>query len=147
MKILYFKKICFISVHMTKSLKQNNHILLKENKIRGVLVFSYKIQKYIFACILDLITSLLKSWELGLYFKNKKIFCFFLICGIMNLYVRYIPDIKLKNTKFFWLILVFFQNMIKMQFFFIKNKICMKILELGLIKGNKENIFSLFFIF
>jgi hypothetical protein len=40
MKILYFKKICFISVHMTKSLKQNNHILLKENKIRGVLVFS-----------------------------------------------------------------------------------------------------------
>jgi hypothetical protein len=37
--------------------------------------------------------------------------------------------------------------MIKIQFFFIKNKICMKILELGLIKGNKENIFSLFFIF
>ena len=46
---------------MTKSLKQNNHILLKENKICGALVFSYKIQKYIFACILDLITSLLKS--------------------------------------------------------------------------------------
>ena len=105
---------------MTKSLKQKNHILLKENKIRGVLVFSYEIQKYIFACILDLITSLLKSWELGLYFKNKKIFCFFLICGIMNLYVRYIPDIKLKNTKFFWLILVFFSKYDKNAIFLYK---------------------------
>jgi hypothetical protein len=43
--------------------------------------------------------------------------------------------------------LYFFQNMIKMQFFYIKNRIYMKILELGLMKGKKENIFSLFFIF
>jgi len=41
---------------------------------------------------LNLITSLLKSWELGLYFKNtkKKEFYFLLVFEIMNLYVRHI---------------------------------------------------------
>jgi uncharacterized protein YqgQ len=43
--------------------------------------------------ILDLITSLLKSWEFGQYLK-KKLFCFFLICEITNLYVRHILDIN-----------------------------------------------------
>jgi hypothetical protein len=39
--------------------------------------------------MLALITSLLKSRELGQYFKNtQKIFCFLLISGITNLYVK-----------------------------------------------------------
>jgi hypothetical protein len=36
-----------------------------------------KIQKYVLACILALITSLLKSWELCQYFKNSKKIIFF----------------------------------------------------------------------
>jgi len=35
------------------------------------------IKKYVLACILALITSLLKSWELGQYFKNSKKIIFF----------------------------------------------------------------------
>ena len=43
----------------------------------------------------DLITSLLKPYELGLYLKNtKKLFCFLLVFGIINLYIRRILDIK-----------------------------------------------------
>jgi len=53
-----------------------------------------KISKNILACILALITSLLKSQELDQYFKNKKIFCFLLVSGITNLYIKRIPDIK-----------------------------------------------------
>jgi hypothetical protein len=42
-----------------------------------------------------LIIGLLKSRELGPYFKNtKKILCFLLVSRIMDLYVRRIPDIK-----------------------------------------------------
>ena len=54
-------------MHTTKSLKE-----------KIILYFhTTKIQKYIFACILVLITSLLKSRELGQYFKNfKKIILF-----------------------------------------------------------------------
>jgi hypothetical protein len=41
------------------------------------------------------VTSLLKSRELGQYLKNStKIFYFVLVSGIMNLYVKCIPDIK-----------------------------------------------------
>ena len=56
-------------MHTTKS--QKNHI-----------VFSYKenFKKiYVLACILALITSLLKSWELNQYFKKhpkNMLFCF-----------------------------------------------------------------------
>jgi hypothetical protein len=51
--------------------------------------------KNVLACILTLITSLLKSREFDQYFKNfKKISCFVLVLGIMNLYVKRIPDIK-----------------------------------------------------
>jgi hypothetical protein len=50
-------------MHMTKYLKEKN-------------IISYfhttKIQKYVLACILALITNLLKSRELGQYFKNNK---------------------------------------------------------------------------
>jgi hypothetical protein len=72
-------------MHTTNYLKEKNYI-----------VFSYKkIQKYVLACILALITSLLKSRELGQYFKKYlKIFCFLLVSGITNLYVKHIPDIK-----------------------------------------------------
>jgi len=45
--------------------------------------------------MLALITRLLKLWELGQYFKNSsKIFCFLLVSGIRNLYVKHIPDTK-----------------------------------------------------
>ena len=55
-----------------------------------------KNQKYVLACILTLITSLLKSWELGQYFKNsKKIILFSFSNWGMTLYVRRIPDIKI----------------------------------------------------
>jgi hypothetical protein len=49
----------------------------------------------VLACILVLITNLLKSIEHGQNIKNKKkIFCVVLVSGIMNLYVKYIPNIK-----------------------------------------------------
>jgi len=49
----------------------------------------------VLACILALITSLLKSREhWPKYQKQKKIFCVVLVSGIMNLYVKRIPDIK-----------------------------------------------------
>jgi len=49
----------------------------------------------VLAYILALITSLLKSREhWPKYQKQKKIFCVVLVSGIMNLYVKRIPDIK-----------------------------------------------------
>ena len=73
-------------MHMAKSLKEKSHHIFIRQKFK----------KYVLACILALITSLLKSRELGQYFKkkNQKIFCFLLISGIMNLYVKHTPDIK-----------------------------------------------------
>ena len=49
-------------MHATKSLKTNH------------IIFSYKknFKKYVSACILALIISLLKSLELGQYFKISK---------------------------------------------------------------------------
>jgi hypothetical protein len=75
-------------MHTAKSLKEKItsyfHTTKKTSK-----------KKYVLACILALITSLLKSRELGQNFKNsKKIILFSLISGIMNLYVKHIPDIK-----------------------------------------------------
>jgi len=63
---------------------------------KNYIVFSYnKNSKYILACILALINSLLKSWELGQYFKKiQKIYFFVLVLGITNLYGKRIPDIK-----------------------------------------------------
>ena len=56
-------------MHTAKSLKNNN------NKSYCIFIQQRKFQKYVFACIFALITSLLKSRELGQYFKNsKKIF-------------------------------------------------------------------------
>jgi L-fucose mutarotase/ribose pyranase (RbsD/FucU family) len=49
----------------------------------------------VLACILVLISNLLKSIEhWPKYQKQKKIFCVVLVSGIMNLYVKCIPDIK-----------------------------------------------------
>jgi hypothetical protein len=58
-------------MHMVKSLKNKNknHIVFSCNKE----IF----KKYVLACIFALITSLLKSWELGQYFKNSKKLLFF----------------------------------------------------------------------
>jgi len=50
-------------------------------------------KKYVLACILALITSLLKTRELGQYFKKSNFF-FVLVSRITNLYVKYIFDIK-----------------------------------------------------
>jgi len=58
-------------MHTTKSLK---------NKKKSYCIFiqQKKFQKYVSACILALITRLLKSRELGQYFKNfKKIIILF----------------------------------------------------------------------
>jgi len=78
-------------MHMAKSLK-DSHYLQKSHYI----FIQQKFKKYVLACILALITSLLKSQELGQYFKKtpKKIFCFLLISEITNLYVKRTPDIK-----------------------------------------------------
>jgi hypothetical protein len=59
-------------MHMVKSLKNKNknHIVFSCNK--------ENFKKYVLACILVLIISLLKSRELSQYFKNsKKLFFFF----------------------------------------------------------------------
>jgi hypothetical protein len=63
------------------------------------IVFSYNkenFKQYILACILALVTSLLKSRELGQYFKknSKKNIFFVLMFGITNLYIKHILDIK-----------------------------------------------------
>jgi hypothetical protein len=61
-------------------------------------------KKNVLACILALITSLLKSQEFGQYFKNpKKLFCFLLISRITNLYIKRTPNIK--KVVFFYLTL------------------------------------------
>ena len=77
---------------MTNSLKNKLYL-----HIFIILKKSQKIVLY----ILDLITSLLISLELGLYFKiiKKQLSCFFLIHEITNLYVRCIFDIKFKIQK------------------------------------------------
>jgi len=74
-------------MHTAKSLKEKNYIIFSYNK--------ENFKKNVLACILALIISLLKSRELGQYFKNsKKNYFVFLISGIMNLYVKRTPDIK-----------------------------------------------------
>jgi len=74
-------------MHTAKSLKEKNYIIFSYNK--------ENFKKNVLACILALITSLLKSRELGQYFKNsKKNYFVFLISGIINLYVKHTPDIK-----------------------------------------------------
>ena len=72
----------------TKSLKDKKKIIS--------YFHTTKLQKFYFlACILALLPSLLKLWELGQYYKNTpKIFCFLLVSWIMNLYIKNIPDIK-----------------------------------------------------
>ena len=86
-------------MHTAKSPKQKkNHIVFsyKEN---------FKKKTYVFACILTLITSLLKSRELDQYFKKiQKIILFFLlILRITRLYVKRSLDIK--KIVFFLLML------------------------------------------
>jgi hypothetical protein len=68
---------------------------IKKQKSYCIFIQQRKFKKYVLACILDLITSLLKSRELGQYFKNSKNFILFSfsIWGY-DLYVRRIPDIK-----------------------------------------------------
>jgi len=64
-------------MHTAKSLKD------KKKKQNIISYFhTTKIQKYVLACILALITSLLKSWELNQYFKKyqKKYLFSFSIC-------------------------------------------------------------------
>ena len=54
----------------------------------------HTLKNNVLACILALITSLLKSREhWPKYQKQQKIY-FVLVSGITNLYVKHIPDIK-----------------------------------------------------
>jgi len=57
-------------MHTAKSLKNKSYFYIYIHK-------KNKIQKYVLARILALITSLLKSRELGQYFKNSKKIIFF----------------------------------------------------------------------
>jgi len=64
--------MCFVFMHTTKS---------PEDKKKSYYIFiqQKKNQKYVLACILTLITSLINSQELGQYSKNNKknyIVCF-----------------------------------------------------------------------
>jgi hypothetical protein len=77
-------------MHTSKSIKDKK----KKSYRFSIQKTQKKNQKYVLACILALITSLLEPWELGQYFKNsKKKNCFLLISGIMNftrkMYSRY----------------------------------------------------------
>jgi hypothetical protein len=68
---------------------------LKKQKSYCIFIQQIKFQKYVLACILALITSLLKSRELGQNFKNsKKIILFSFSIWGYDLYIRRIPDIK-----------------------------------------------------
>jgi len=84
-------------MHTVKSLKdKKNHLI--------VFLYNKKIIIYVLTCFLALITSLLKLWELGKYFKKntkKHILFFSFSIWIMNLYVKHIPDIK-KKVSFYW---------------------------------------------
>jgi hypothetical protein len=48
----------------------------------------------VLACILVLITNLLKPIEHWPKYQKKKLFCVVLVSGIMNLYIKCIPNIK-----------------------------------------------------
>jgi hypothetical protein len=76
-------------MHTAKCLKNKKNLCY-------IFIQQRKFQKYVLAYILALITSLLKSREIGQYFKNskKKLFYFLLISGVTTLYVRRTPDIK-----------------------------------------------------
>ena len=79
-------------MHTAKSLKD---LKKKQNKSYHIFIQQKFKKNRCSACILTLITSLLKPWKLGQYFKNtQKIFCFLLVSGNMNLYIKRIPDIK-----------------------------------------------------
>jgi len=64
-KKLYRKNHVFVFINTAKSPKD-------KKKSYYIFLQQKKIQKYVLACILVLITSLLKSWELGQYSKNNK---------------------------------------------------------------------------
>ena len=66
------------------------------SNLKNHIVFFRCQKKQYLACILALITSLLKSREYWPKFQKqqKKLFCLILVSGIMNLYVNRILDIK-----------------------------------------------------
>jgi hypothetical protein len=89
----------FLFVCMWPNISKKNYICLNNKKKTNIMAwFSiFKNLKKLFPLIflyifLDLITSLLNPWELGIHFK--KLFFFLLIYEIMNLYVRFILNIK-----------------------------------------------------
>ena len=67
------------------------------SNLKIISYFSYVKKNNILACILALITSLLKSrehWPKSQKKQQNILFCLILVSGIMNLYVNRIPDIK-----------------------------------------------------
>ena len=86
----------FFFIHTAKSLKAKNHIVFSYNK--------ENFKKYVLACILVLITSLLKSREFGQYFKNFKkniLFCFSIrdYKFIRKTYSRYYKGISFDDIE------------------------------------------------
>jgi len=77
-------------MHTAKSVKAKKLMLyffIQQRKIQKIYI--------ILVCILALITSLLKSWELWPIFqKIKKKYIFFFMSGITNLYIKRNPVIK-----------------------------------------------------
>jgi O-antigen ligase len=73
---------------------------VKSLKAKKIISYFHTIKKTskknILACILVLITSLLKSRELDQYFKKNpnNIFFLFLVSWFTSLYVKRIPNIK-----------------------------------------------------
>jgi len=84
-KYIYLEKNALFSYIQPKIKK--NHIVVSYN----IENFKKKMSYHAFSVI---ITSSLKSRELGQYLKNKKIFCFHLVSRITILYVRHTLDIK-----------------------------------------------------
>ena len=65
------------------------------SKLKNHIVFFIHQKNNVIACILALITSLLKSREHWPKYKKKKnLFCVVLVLRITNLYVKHIADIK-----------------------------------------------------
>jgi hypothetical protein len=64
------------------------------SKLKIILCFPYTRKKKVVACILILITSLLKSREHWPKFQKQQKIYFVLISGITNLYVKRISNIK-----------------------------------------------------
>jgi hypothetical protein len=73
----FFIKFWMFKIKNTKKIKCFNFKQPSVSKIQRksyCIVFPYENSKYMFACIYDLITSLLNSWEFSQYFNKPSFF-------------------------------------------------------------------------